>query len=49
LFQRERKISSVEEVYGILKKYEFPLHPTALSESMFFAEQAFDEYMQAKE
>jgi len=39
------KISNIEEVYAIFEKYKFPLHPTALSESMNFAEQAFNEYM----
>ena len=38
-------IKSVEEIYDIIKKYEFPLHPKALIESMNFAEMAFTEYM----
>ena len=39
------KIGNVEQVYTLLKKYEFPLHPNALRESMMFAKQAFNEYI----
>jgi len=38
-------IKNVEEVYAVIEKYEFPLHPTALRVSLNFAKQAFDEYM----
>ena len=37
-------INNIEEIYAILEKYEFPLHPMALTVSMNFAKQAFDEY-----
>jgi len=37
-------IKNVEELYAVIEKYEFPLHPTALYQSQIFAEQAFNEY-----
>jgi len=38
-------IKNIEEVFDILKNCGFPLHHTAMSESMNFAEQAFNEYI----
>ncbi|MCL1793952.1 MAG: DUF6036 family nucleotidyltransferase [Oscillospiraceae bacterium] len=45
ILMKHLNLKKIDEVYKILKKYEFPLHPTALSESMRFAEQAFDDYI----
>ena len=38
-------IQNIDEVYALLEKYEFPLHPTALNESKMFARQAYKEYI----
>ena len=43
------KIKNVEELFAVIEKYEFPLHPVALYESQIFAEQAFNEYMNGNE
>ena len=45
---RHLGIEKVEELYGVIEKYEFPLHPTALGESIIFAKRAFDEYIKDK-
>ena len=45
ILMKSLKIENVEQVYVLLKKYEFPLHPDALRESMIFAKQAFNEYI----
>jgi len=45
ILMKHLNIKEIEEVYETLKKYEFPLHPTALTESTNFAKQAFDDYM----
>ena len=39
------KIKKVDELYAVIEKYEFPLHPEALYQSQIFAEQVFNEYM----
>jgi len=39
------KIKKVEELYAMIERCEFPLHPTALKISENFAKQAFDVYM----
>jgi len=39
------RINKVEELYDIIEKYKFPLHPTALYQSRIFAEQAFVKYI----
>ena len=45
ILMKHLHIKEIEEVYAILEKYEFPLHPTALTESMRFAKQAFEDYV----
>ena len=45
ILMKHLDIKNVEEVYALLEKYEFPLHPTALSESRLFARQTFNEYI----
>ena len=39
------KINDIEQVYSLLEKCKFPLHPNAMRESMLFAKQAFTEYL----
>ncbi|MCL2157999.1 MAG: DUF6036 family nucleotidyltransferase [Oscillospiraceae bacterium] len=45
ILMKHLNVTKVEELYALLEKYEFPLHPTALSESRLFARQAFNAYI----
>ena len=49
ILMKHLDIKDIEEVYDLIEKCGFPLHPTALSESRLFARNAFNEYVSQRE